>query len=272
MPSNIISGIAQDKSDFIWIGTGNGLARYDGSHFKTFKKNESLGSLPSNEVSCLLEDGDFIWVGTWNGLCKINAITFEIMRIEVVGSNAIRTLARGLNNSIWVGTENGLIQLDNSKNKILKTYHTNNSGLSHNTIRSIYQEKNGTLWVGTYDKLNKLSFGGGLFEVIDLKGNYKPSLKNNLICGDIKPYPHANDSLLWIGTETGLCLFNTATNQYELLGDQQITFSNEVIKCIYIGDNGNLWLGTDFGLNILDPIKERQLFLFSQSSVAFLNC
>ncbi len=254
LPSNIISGIAQDENDFIWIGTGNGLARYDGNHFKTFKKNEFTNSLPSNEISCLLEDGDFIWVGTWNGLCKINTRTYEITRVDQAGSNAVRTLAKGLNHSIWIGTENGLIELDGFTNKILKTFHTNNSGLSHNTIRSIYQQKNGTLWVGTYDKLNRLSAGSAWFEAIDIKGNYKPALKNNLICGGIKPYKEGSDSLLWIGTETGLCLFNTITNTYELIGEQQVPFSNEVIKCIYKSE-GNLWLGTDFGLNIFDPEK-----------------
>jgi ligand-binding sensor domain-containing protein len=127
--------------------------------------------------------------------------------------------------------------------------------------------------VGTYDKLNKLSFDGGLFEVFDVKGNYKPSLKNNLICGEIKPFSESNDSLLWIGTETGLCLFNTATNKYELMGDQQVAFSNEVIKCIYISDNGNLWLGTDFGLNILDPIqkKNNSYFHHPQSPFSIAN-
>ena len=155
------------------------MTRYDGNHFKTFKKSEYLNSLPSNEISCLLVDGDFIWVGTWNGLCKIHTITYEISRIDLDKNKTVRTLYKGLHNIIWVGTESGLIQYDNDKNTILKLFNTNNSGLSHNTVRSIYQDKKGTLWAGTYDKLNKLTHEGNRFEVFDLKGNYKPSLKNS---------------------------------------------------------------------------------------------
>src|SRR5690606_11147510 len=112
-------------------------------------------------------------------------------------------------------------------------YTTENSRLSHNTVRSIYQDKQGNLWVGTYDKLNKLPNGGNTFITYDLKGNYKPSLKNNLI-GDIKPAAPGADSLLWVGTETGLCLFNTLTGTYQHFSERNVGFSNDVIKNIYV--------------------------------------
>src|SRR5690606_17277354 len=72
LPSNIISAVAQDRHNFIWIGTANGLCRYDGYRFKTFKREESEKTVPDNEISALLVDGDYLWVGTWRGLCKIN--------------------------------------------------------------------------------------------------------------------------------------------------------------------------------------------------------
>ena len=269
LPSNIISAITQDPNDFIWIGTSNGLARFDGYGFKLFNKTSNSHSLSSNEISCLLQEGEELWVGTWNGLCKINTRTFEITRIAALGNNAVRTLAKGSHGKIWVGTENGLLQVDGTTNAILKTYHINNSGLSHNTIRSVYEGLDGTLWVGTYDKLNKLAPGGGLFQSFNLKGAYKASLKNNLICGEIKPDRTSSDSLLWVGTETGLARFNTITQQFELWGDQQIELSNEVIKCIYLGESGKIWLGTDFGLNIFDPATQKVEAYFHNPQVPY---
>ena len=246
LPSNIISAIAQDENDFIWIGTANGVCRYDGHHFIIFKK-EGSRSLPANEISSLLVDGDYIWVGTWKGLCRINTLTFEITHIDLGNHTVIRTLYKSSDGVIWIGTATGLIRYSRDGYTVLDEQ---NNGLSHNTVRAIFEDAFGNLWVGTYDKLNKLPKGGSTFTEYDVKGDYKPSLKNNLIC-DIKPAQ--SDSLLWIGTETGLILFNIKQETYHHYTEKTAGLSNEVIKNIYVDGEGHLWLGTDFGLNIFNP-------------------
>lgn len=263
LPSNIISAIAQDENDFIWIGTANGLARYDGYNFLTFKKGEPR-SLPANEISSLLVDGDDLWVGTWKGLCKINTVTFRIDPIDVGKNHVIRALYKDRSNTIWIGTASGLLRYTDGKQE---EFNTQNSNLSHNTIRSIYEDAFGNLWVGTYDKLNKLAKGSNKFVSLDLKGAYKPSLKNNLIC-DIKP-AHSSDSLLWIGTETGLCQLNIFTGSYSQYTEKNTSLSNEVIKNIYTDDNGTLWLGTDFGLNIFNPRLKTNSALFHNPQLSY---
>ena len=263
LPSNIISAIAQDNNDFIWIGTADGLARYDGNRFVTFKKGEPH-SLPANEISSLLIDGDYLWVGTWKGLCKINTVTFQIDPVDLGKNNVIRTLYKDRTNSIWIGTAAGLIRYTDGN---LEEYNSQNSNLSHNTIRAIHEDGFGNLWVGTYDKLNKLSRGKRAFETFDLKGNYKSALKNNLIC-DIKPSP-STDSVLLVGTETGLCLLNIFTGRYSHFTEKNTPFSNEVIKNIYTDERGNLWLGTDFGLNIFNPKLKSNRALFHNPQLPY---
>jgi signal transduction histidine kinase/DNA-binding response OmpR family regulator/streptogramin lyase len=265
LPSNIVSAITQDQYDFIWIGTGNGLARYDGYTFKTFKRKEEENSLPANEISALLKDGDFVWVGTWQGLCKINTRNFKITRIDLKEHTVVRTLHKGSHGNIWIGTATGLLRLDKHEN--LKSYTSENNNLSHNTIRSIHEDTKGNLWVGTYNKLNKLVPGSDRFISIDLKGDYKPELKNNLIC-DIKPVKDT-DSLLWIGTETGLCLLNTSTNQYIHFSGKNTGFSNEVVKNIYTDRDGQLWLGTDFGLNLYNSHSKKITSYFHNPQVSY---
>ena len=244
LPSNITTSIAMDNHGFIWIGTHDGLCRFDGKRFISFRHNNDDKSIESNQISALLNVGEEMWVGTWSGLSILNTKTFEIEQLDIGKGNAVRVLYKG-SDFIWIGTANGLIKV-NDRKEIVKIYNAKNSGLSHNTIRSLYQAGNGELWIGTYDKLNKLL--NDSITVYDLKRNYKPLLKNNLVIA-IKDVPHSLDTLLWVGTETGLCLFNTLTGHYKSYNENNSNLSNDVIKTIYT-DQNNVWLGTDFGLNI----------------------
>ena len=266
LPSNIISAIAQDRHNFVWIGTANGLCRYDGYRLKIFKREESENTIPANEISSLLVDDNYLWVGTWRGLCKINTATFETTRIDLKENNVIRTLYKDKNKNVWIGTATGLVRYS-PRDQQFRTYTVQNSNLSHNTIRSIYEDSRNNLWIGTYDRLNKLSPASERFVSFDLKGSYKPALKNNLIC-DIKPVQDS-DSLLWIGTETGLCLFNSITNQYKHYTNQNVAFSNEVIKNIYTDPDGNVWLGTDFGLNVFNPVLGTNISYFHNPQLSY---
>ncbi|WP_233825861.1 hybrid sensor histidine kinase/response regulator transcription factor [Dyadobacter sp. CY312] len=249
LPTNLINAVAQDRNNFIWIATGDGLARYDGYHFRFFKKGGSPNSLPSNGVQTIYADGDDLWVGTVNGLCKINTVTFTITRISTGANTNIRCISRGADGSMWIGTMTGLVKYD-QKNKLFITLTAQNSKLSHNTVRTIFQDKKGTLWIGTYNGLNKLDRATKTFTVFNLKRKGSPETKNNLIC-DIKPVA-GSDSLIWVGTDTGLCRFNTITGTNENQSEQ-IKLSNDVVKAIYTDKDQNVWLGTDFGLNIYHP-------------------
>jgi signal transduction histidine kinase/ligand-binding sensor domain-containing protein/DNA-binding response OmpR family regulator len=252
LSNNFGTSIAQDKNGFIWIGTSNGLNRYDGNTFTWFNKNSTTNSIVSDEITFLLaDDSSGIYIGTWDGLSYLNTETFLFTTIELGFNKRIRVLMKDSSGFIWIGTDTGLLRFDPTTKTYL-FYSSENSNLSHSTIRSLYEDKRGDLWVGTFDKLNKLEKGKSSFTSFDLKGNYKPSLKNNLI-PDIKPCINSNDTLLWIGTETGLCLFNTNSGKYTNFTDKNSALSNEVIKSIFTGEKGEVWLGTDFGLNILNP-------------------
>jgi signal transduction histidine kinase/ligand-binding sensor domain-containing protein/CheY-like chemotaxis protein/AraC-like DNA-binding protein len=267
LPSNVIAAVAEDAFKFIWIGTANGLARYDGYRFRTFRKGEFSNTIPSNQISGLLADGENLWVGTWNGLCRINTRTLEVTRLDLGAHKVVRVLYKDRDGNMWIGTATALLRYDSTA-ATFTAFTTYNSGLSHNTIRTIYHDSHGALWVGTYDRLNKMAPGTDTFESFDLKGSYKPTLKNNLIC-DIKPLSQNEDSILWIGTETGLCRFNTRTNAFEVFNERNVPFSNEVIKSIYVSDDQDVWLGTDFGLQVFHPDTRQATSHFHNPQVSY---
>ncbi len=247
LPSNVINTIEQDDAGFIWVGTDEGLCRYDGHRTIVFKADNKPGALPNNNVRSILKDENLLWIGTWNGLCTIDTRSFEINQINLGANSSVRSLYKDSKNKIWIGTSNGLIIFDKSINQY-QYFSSYNSKLSHSTIRCMYETQDGTMWIGTYNKLN--SFKDGNFTSYDIKGNYKSFLTNNLIL-DIKPLSAQNDSILMIGTETGLVKFNRYTDNFTLYNSNNTSINNEVIKCIY-GDKEEIWLGTDFGLVLLD--------------------
>jgi len=260
LPSNTVNSVVQDSSGFIWIGTEEGLCRYDAYSMQYFKYSGHQTSIPSNRISCLFLDGDLLWVGTWNGICTINTHTFEINTIDIGANKVIRAIQNSGKEQIWIGTGSGLICYNKSSGDY-KLFTARNSGLSHNTIRCFYKAKSGDIWIGTFDKLNH--YKNGIFKSFDLKGNYKSLIKNNLVL-DISPCP-GNNKLLWVGTETGLCLFDTETGKYETYNSTNTRLSNEVIKCIY-PEGDLLWLGTDYGLNVLN-VKTRETKAFYHNPV-----
>jgi len=80
-----ITSLVKDKDGFLWIGTANGLNRFDGISFKTFySKPDNPQSLPANYISGItLDKKGFLWVATNNGLCRLDTRSWKIERIDL---------------------------------------------------------------------------------------------------------------------------------------------------------------------------------------------
>lgn len=246
LQSAITSDIVQDKYGFIWIGTKAGLNRYDGNRMLRIGGAGDNREVADREITCLLDGDRYIWTGTNQGLFKIDVDTKKVFPVNTAGNTIIRTLMAGRDHTLWVGTNTGLVKLAGDS---IVEYNTYNSALSHNTIRALYQDRDGGVWVGTQDGLNLLS-DGTHFMPFFFKGTYKPNLPNNLVL-DIKPNSADCDSILLVGTETGLVTFDRRTHRYSTMNQSNSPLSNEVIKCIHASTD-QIWLGTNFGLNVID--------------------
>lgn len=134
----------------------------------------------------------------------------------------------------------------------LKFNHYNDkNGLSHNSVRHIIQDQQGFLWLGTFSGVNR--FDGYQFKP-DLLSS---SLDSDIYKADVTDMqldPTTND--LWVGTNKGLFLFNTAT--HELVDflkdkDRRDNFPHEEIRAVHIDRNKRVWVGTKYdGLFIYD--------------------
>jgi signal transduction histidine kinase/ligand-binding sensor domain-containing protein/DNA-binding response OmpR family regulator len=246
LPVNEIFTIGQDTTGFMWFGTINGFLRYDGYDMKLFRQ-DGTGKivLPDNQITSLANDNQLgLWIGCYEGLMYFDTRTNESRLIDLGKPREVRCLLLQNDSLLWVGTSEGLIEL-NTKNLSFKLYNEENSALGSNIVRSLYVDSNNNLWIGTFDGLNLLLQKKEML-YFNLKGSYKPELKNNLVL-DIQPYTKGNDSFLWIGTETGLVLFNRNTCQTTVYNSLNSGFGNEVVKCILPLEAGQLYFGTDFG-------------------------
>ena len=251
LASNSISSITQDEKGFIWIASAGGLFRYDGYEIIPFKNDRSTTIDHSKDRLNVIEKNseNEIWVGSQSGLLFFDTSTGANRKIELGGDRNIRCLLKQGDSVIWAGSNDGLFKINISDDSYV-FYNRENSNISSDIIRSLYLTASNELWVGTFDGLNKL-FPKGEFEFYNFKGDYKPELDNNLIL-DIQPYSKDNDSLLWVGTETGLVLFNTESKTYDVLNSQNTNILNEVVKCVYSKIPGQVYFGTDLGLYYYD--------------------
>ncbi|WP_291720479.1 two-component regulator propeller domain-containing protein [Bernardetia sp.] len=163
LSQNTVTCMLQDNLGFIWMGTQNGLNRYDASSFKIYKPQKNKTSLPDNHITYLLQTEDnFIWIGTQNGgLARLNTITEEFETFSHNSQNPL-SLSAGIvtciledsKGRLWVGTSVGGLNLFNPTSKTFDHYRNdekNQNSIAQNHITDLIEDYQKRLWVATAD-------------------------------------------------------------------------------------------------------------------------
>ncbi|MBV9405120.1 MAG: hypothetical protein JO211_07230, partial [Acidobacteriaceae bacterium] len=232
LPQNSVLAIAQTPDGYLWLGTEEGLVRFDGMRFTIFDKHTS--GLNDNAIVTLLVDHhQNLWIGTNAGglSCfrngKFTAYTSE----NGLSNNSVRALYEDTSGALWVGTDGGgLIRFQNGK---FRTY-TTADGLADNAVFSISGDRTGTLWIGTHSGLSR--FSNGQF----VKLGAAESFSNEYVRAVLAD----TQGEVWIGSGEGLCR----------LGRNGVTrfttkdgLTSNTIYSLYEDSVGTLWIGTGGG-------------------------
>ena len=249
LSQSTINSIIQDKEGFIWLGTQEGLNKYDGYNFNIYKPNHNNPYSISNPfIRDVYQDSEgLIWVATSNGLNKLDKTTNEIThynysKTDVNSISEIITTSIVQDNQgvIWVGTESkGICKIDKSSGKITRVNSTNSS-LPNNQILKLYKDKDGFIWIGTHNGLVKANSETNEFTI------FKNDIKNINSIGNNVVWSIKQDSLglIWLGTSKGLYKFNNNTNA-PIFTEIKLSEKSSIINAILIDRNQTVWVGTN---------------------------
>lgn len=239
-----IEAIFQDSEGYIWLGTNDGLNRYNGYEFKIYNYEEYQNSISHNGITDITEDkyGN-IWVNTVSGVNKINKKTEKISNYtEINGKikeDSTTEIIVTKDNNILVGTYEGL-NIYNAKEDRFDVILEQKDGILSSCIYSIDEDINGNIWIGTELGLNKLSKDFKVLETYPSESEIY-----NIFCDD-------ENGFVWAGSDSsGLLKIDTKTKEVTQyindIEDENSLPANQV-GAIIRDRKGNLWVGTTNGL------------------------
>ncbi|MGL5381301.1 ligand-binding sensor domain-containing protein [Clostridium sp.] len=254
-----IEYLFQDSRGYMWIGTSDGLNRYNGHEIEIYRYSEDReNSITSNYIAAINEDkyGN-IWVGTANGLNKISTKTNEIIGYipKKNGCNLshhnITQIFIDSKGDIYIGTENGLNVYNKENDNFERILYSEDEKetLTSQFVYSIEEDINGNLWVGTDNGLNKIDRDTGEITKIYAGEN---SISSNFIYSLYTDY----QGYLWVCTfGGGLNKINLKNNEVEVFKnnpEDKTSIPGDFVRNITRDQKGNVWVATDNGFSKLN--------------------
>ncbi len=258
LPNDNVFAIVQDQEGYLWVGTENGLARYDGVGFSVFQHDHTdPDSISSDDILCMLTDKEgMIWIGAFGGgLNRLDPkeLTFQRFTRNPGDPNSlshsnVNTLFEDSQSRLWVGTDGGGLDLLNEKQGSFTHFRFGPINQIHprNQILSIAENYDGKLWVGSNQGLAILNVDTGDWEPfqpfhateIDLNATRIASLYLD---------PSTRD--LWVGTHQGIYRHRQGSDLpepiiYRRENRERNGLSDNRVNVVFRDGLGTLWAGT----------------------------
>ena len=252
LSQSTVETILQDSNGYMWIGTNDGLNKYNGYSFKKYEHDiYDKNTISSNYIVDIVEDNDgYIWVSTTNGLNKINPKNdniinyFSTSKGGNLSNNRICEILVRKNNDILVTTSDGL-NLYNKDTDSFERILAGKDDLTSQYIHSIEEDYYGNIWLGTQSGLVKLD--KNLTKIQEFTNKTIDSISDNPI---YRVYSDGSDNI-WVATlGSGLININSKTNNIKVYknSNSEKSLPNDVVRDILRDSNGNLWITTQGGI------------------------
>lgn len=266
--SNSINCLYEDKSGVLWVGTNKGVSILNTKQQFSTRINNILiqEQISGKSVKSFLQDSDNdLWIGMEEG----GVIQFDISEDKMIRfiydeesessllSNSIKYIMEGVNGNIIVSTEKGINIINkNTKEIISYPYEEINLNLFFNDNFKIVNDDNYS-WSATEEGLYR--YNRETYEVVNYRENFIENGISNYKISDIFQ-DESDENIFWLagGKTGGLIKFHKTEGVIKnyLSNLEENSISYESINCIQGDGNGNLWIGTEVGLNKFNIEKE----------------
>lgn len=266
LPQSVINCVYQDSYGFMWFGTQNGLARYDGYSVTVYqnKKGEPT-SISNNVIRTIIQDNDgFLWVGTMGGgLNRYDYIKNEFTRFKpdekkkgAISSNDVLSSVLDKEGNLWVGTLNGGVCKYNKASQTFDRLDFDTSDERLNAAHCLVLDKDGFVWAGGNESY--------LYRINTDEGSVRGYQDSSPDRAEIKSIVESKMGFLWIGLRgEGFGTFDKNTGVFTKRRREDEASKNNLVglqntvHCLYESEDGKLWIGTQEGLSIYDFYKDR---------------
>jgi signal transduction histidine kinase/ligand-binding sensor domain-containing protein len=236
LPQDSIRAIAQTSDGFLWLGTDEGLARFDGYEFVTFTK--SNGDLPANSITALAAAADGgLWIGTSNGLAFRRDRKFRSYTVkDGLPDDAISQIAVDHAGRVWIVAGIYLTEFVDGK----FVTRAPSAELPVQTVRNVVEDRGGRLWIAGLDAVGTLD-----------KGRFTPMLTAAQLEGMfVTPVVVDRQGNLWVGGNRGL-LRRAPDGSIRRFTERE-GLPNLYVRALWEDRDGRIWIGTNAGVTRFD--------------------
>jgi signal transduction histidine kinase/ligand-binding sensor domain-containing protein/DNA-binding response OmpR family regulator len=265
---NPVYCMAMDSMDILWMGTEEGLIRYDSKNLKYYhyEPRDSFSLLDNSVRSILIDSKERIWLGTRNGLNLYNREKDNFIRFlpsdkpDRSGGDFITSIVEDRDGFIWISTEtNGLSRLDPEAYEFTGFKSSNNpSSIISNNIERVTIDESGDLWLGTREGIDYFDINSGEIIHYYKKENISTSLQDN----DILTLDADENGRVWISGRNGYLSCLDRNDEFHWMKiDFTVTAINAAGSKLYLGtDRGKLFYAHIDSISEISELQMHEVF------------
>ena len=244
LPSSTVLRVHCDREGFLWLGTKDGLCRYDGYRVLVFRSGlKTPDLLTNNEITCITENRNgYLFIGTKKGINILNKRTYQITPVEhnELKDQEIRTMIVDSEGWIWIGTLTSVFRCS-ADFSFCKRY---DSALPVTSVNSIYEDADKKIWVTLWER--------GLHRYDSKKDTFVAMPQIGTLNNPFRVFQDDKKQHWILAWESGIFLFNPEEKQDLMY--RHVDIKSDESGCFSITQDdkyGYIWIVSTQGLYAL---------------------